>query len=217
MAFIRPLLPMGKSEEVNKNIPLFLGKVVECIEAFNEGLKCFCEGDLEGAKEKAKKVDILESEADDIRRSIQKMLYAEGLLPSKLDKIELIEKVDDVADYAELAAWDMDMVAVKLPEKIKNNLLSIGNLLVDLAKALKICIGSLSIDVVRALEEVKNVNEKRNDVRKAIHELRREVFAEKLDVKTLTILVSLSHRIMRVADRAEVAADRVSVMAIKIA
>lgn len=217
MDFIRPLLPIGRAEEINKKLILFLNKIVEAVEAFNLCLKNFCSGDMNGIKEDVKKIDALETQADNIRREIEKSLHSEGLISFKEDKIILLEKIDDMADRAEIASWDMDIFAVKLPKELSALLLKCGSALVELAKTVKLCVASLNIDIKTSLEHAKSVERQRNEIRKIIHELRHKIFLAKLDCRTLTLLTDLCYRMMRIADAAEEAADRASTMAIKIA
>ncbi len=211
------MLPLGKTEDINKNLILFLDKTIDTIAAFEECLKNFCSGDIKAVREDVKKIDVLESEADDIRRRLEKLLYVEALIPEKEDKIDLIDNIDDVTDQAEIASWETDLYVIKLPKEIKDIILEIGKDLVKLTEALKKCVGSLLIDARRAVQEAKNVETQRNQIRALIRQLRREIFTSKLEPKNIYILSNLSYRMLRVADACEKASDRVSAMAVRIA
>lgn len=215
MAFIRPLLPLGRTEQINIELVKFLDKVCATIEEFDSCLKAFCSANLTKVKHSVKEIDKLETETDNARRKIEKLIAAEGFMPDKEDKIELLEHVDNLADQAEIASWNMDITKIKLKKEIAQNLLECGKILVKLTKDLKKCILSLSIDFKRALEMAAEVESQRNEIRAIIHAFRHKIFKARIEPKLLLILFDLSYRIMRIADAAEETGDRIATMVVK--
>ena len=92
-----------KIEELYKD---HYNKVENCVSKFIEVIKLYVEnGDTERVRNLSKNVHKLESNADDIRRKIIKLLVKEKyLLPNtRRDFLTLLEYIDKIADYTEAA------------------------------------------------------------------------------------------------------------------
>ncbi len=93
----------GKEEEVVRMIFQLLDKVQECLEQTQRTMVHYMAGEIEEAKSAALKTDHLETEADEIRRSIVDSLYKGAFLPIfRVDLHNFIEKMDLIADSAEI-------------------------------------------------------------------------------------------------------------------
>jgi hypothetical protein len=96
------LFGRGREGEVKVLLVRHLDKVGECVSRTQEVLDDYLTGRLNEAKAGAQDVDHLETEADNLRRSIVDLLYRGAFLPVyRPDIHDFVEELDRVADRAE--------------------------------------------------------------------------------------------------------------------
>jgi len=96
------LFGRGREGEVKTLLVHHLDKVGECVSRTQEVLDDYLTGRLNEAKAGAQDVDHLETEADNLRRSIVDLLYRGAFLPVyRPDIHDFVEELDRVADRAE--------------------------------------------------------------------------------------------------------------------
>ncbi|NOZ81936.1 MAG: DUF47 family protein [Candidatus Micrarchaeota archaeon] len=211
MGFMRPLFPVSKQEKIFHELSVFLDKVTKSVLEFSASLERFCKT----GKTDVSVVDRLESEADESRRKLERMIFSD-FVGEKENFIELIEKIDDVADNAEIASWDLDIPGFTIPGEVKKSFLELSAALREISEALKKSVGSLAFDVRKVLTHASEVKEKRDELRKKVHRLRHQIFRIR-EAKRVFLLSNLAYRIMKIADSAEEASDRASVFVAKVA
>lgn len=97
------LFGKGREKEVRVLLQQHLDKVGECVARTREVLEDYLAGRLEAAKAGAINVDQLETDADQLRRSVIDLLYRGAFLPIFRSDIHgFVERVDMVADAAEM-------------------------------------------------------------------------------------------------------------------
>ncbi|MDR7483004.1 MAG: DUF47 family protein [Armatimonadota bacterium] len=97
------LFGQGREAEVRSLIRRHLDKVGECVARAGEVLDDYLAGRLDEAKAGAIEVDHLETEADQLRRSVIDLLYRGAFLPvARPDIHDFVERVDMIADAAEV-------------------------------------------------------------------------------------------------------------------
>ncbi len=210
--FMRPLFPVNGDREFLEEFSRFLGSVKKTVAKFSECLRAFCEG-KESVSRLSGEVDALETEADEARRKVERIVFSR-FVTDKENTIELVEKIDDVADAAESAAWDMDIRPVRISPEMSEILVSCGKELEILVSDLVRCVSDLS-DPASVVKYSESVKKRRDRVRKMVHDLRHLIFSLR-DHKDLVILSDLSEKIIKIADSAEEAADRASIIAVRI-
>ena len=96
------LFGKGREREVRTLLLQHLDKVGECVARTGDVLEDYLVGRLEEAKAGAIEVDHLETEADQMRRSVVDLLYRGAFLPIfRPDIHDFVERMDMVADAAE--------------------------------------------------------------------------------------------------------------------
>lgn len=96
----------SKSRELEIQTDEFCDKLSEGVLAFQMGINAFFSGDEEAFAEKKNHVSEVESRGDDLRRHIQRRLYAETLLPeSRGDVLQLLEDSDEILNACESGMW----------------------------------------------------------------------------------------------------------------
>lgn len=116
----------GREQEVTKMILKHLQKVQECLEQTQRTLAHYLNGKIEEAKVEALQTDHLETEADQIRRSIVDALFRGAFLPIfRVEIHNFIEKVDLIADNAEICCDLLLGQRPFVPEEFKKRFLKI--------------------------------------------------------------------------------------------
>jgi predicted phosphate transport protein (TIGR00153 family) len=96
------LFGQGREREVRTLILQHLDKVGECVARTREVLDDYLAGRLDAAKAGAIGVDHVETDADNLRRSVNDLLYRGAFLPIFRSDIHgFVERLDMVADAAE--------------------------------------------------------------------------------------------------------------------
>ena len=104
----------SKSRELEAQTDEFCDKLSEGVLAFRIGINAYFNGDTEAFIEKKKHVSEVESRGDELRREIQRRLYAETLLPeSRGDVLELLETSDHILNACESGMWQF---AIETPD-----------------------------------------------------------------------------------------------------
>jgi len=207
----------GKESNVFEAIDRHLEVVNETVKAFERLIEAYLAGDFERAKELEGEVTRLESEADKLRRSIELMLYEGAFLPaSRGDYVRLSELIDQVADAAESAAHTLVLAKPRVPEELKDEIMTLVREAVKTYEKLMEAVKALNEDVDKALELAKATEDLEEEADRVEYEVKARVF----DSETITTYAKLIWnqaitKVGDIADRAEDASDQVMLMAIK--
>ncbi len=145
-------------------------KVQECVIELNDGVIILLkERDLEKAFDVFHKVDLLEGDADAIRREIQRDISKGELNPSvRIDLSHLIKRLDDVANCANGVSRRITTIPAIFWEQSSEKTIS---LILDMMKTTVECVSFLDKLVTDLLEERKKINEFSNQINKLEHEV----------------------------------------------
>ncbi len=145
-------------------------KVKECVIELNNGVEILLkERDPEKAHDIFQKVDLLEGEADAMRREIQRDISKGELNPSvRIDLSHLIKRLDDVANCANGVARRMATIPAIFWEQSSEKTI---NLILNMMKTTVECVSFLDKLVTDLLEERKEINEFSNQINKLEHDV----------------------------------------------
>lgn len=207
----------GKETNVFEAIDKHLEVVEGTLILFRDMVEAYLNRDLERAKELEEEVSKLETEADNLRRSIELMLYEGAFLPvSRGDYVRLSELIDQVADAAESAAHTLILAKPKVPADLKGEILDLVDSSIETFKALKEAVKALNEDVDKALELAKKTEDAEESADKIEYDVKAKVFeSETITTYAKLIWNQVLTKIGDIADRAEDASDQVMLMAIK--
>ena len=158
-----------------------------------------------------------ESEADDIRREIERVLYKNELLPdSRGDLLLLLESCDKVANRIEAVINNICLRRVKIPEstkaEIKEMLIPVETAVITLLTAVRVLF-SQPKNVKHAVADVERLESEADKIQ---HAGVREIYQmDKLDLAHQIQLERTLVDIGSIADRAEDAAHALEIIAIK--
>ncbi len=196
----------------------FFDTVDQGILVFEQGVNNYLNKDLDSFKKNIISIDKLESKADSLFRKIEHTLYTKSLLPQfRGDVVRLLEKVDDIIDIAKENLYQFDVEQPKIPETLNVDFSQLVNISVKSAEALVISARMFFKDANAVSEKLHRVFFYEKEADKSANELKRVVFNQiaDLSLSEKQHLRYFALHIENLSDSAEVAADILSVMAIK--
>ncbi len=207
----------GKENSVFVNIDKHLKAVEDTLRAFKKLMEAYLAGDEESAKNYEVAIGKLESEADRLRREIERMLYEGAFLPAhRGDYVRLSELVDQVADAAESAAHTLMLARPHVPEELKREIMGLVESAIETYGTLEEAVRALNRDVDVALElskRTEDFEERADDVE---YDVKGRIFeSENVTTYAKIIWNQVLTKVGDIADRAEDASDQVMLMAIK--
>ena len=207
----------GRTKALENQIDEFLDKISESAVMFKLAVKLYLKEGANGEfGEKLSAVNAMESQADTLRRDIEKALYTYTLIPdSRGDVLGLIETLDQIMGLFEGALWAFDIEKPDIPEAFRADYRRLTNRVVDAVDAL--VLGARSF--FRAPHAVGDYNHKvmlyEKEADKISTKLKKEIFASDIDLAHKNHLRYFVEHIDNVADWAEDVADRLAIYAIK--
>ncbi|RKY40650.1 MAG: hypothetical protein DRP85_08190 [Candidatus Makaraimicrobium thalassicum] len=217
MKFWIPPFRAGSEEKIQKQLTELMDLVIESATYLDISVKNFTGNyDESRLRESIEKVSEIETKIDNLRREIENGIYSKPSMTfNKQEKIELIECLDDIADYAELASQLMLIKNIKIPKDIAHDLIELSSSTKRSIVSLRHAIVQLYTDFKKVKEYDRLAEEERNKARKIYIKILTKLFSSDMDTKDILIIKTLSYKISRTADMSEIAADKVNFMALK--
>lgn len=207
----------GRTKNLEQQIDEFLDKISESAVMFKLAVKIYLKEGANGEfGEKLAAVNAMESEADTLRRDIEKALYTYTLIPdSRGDVLGLIETLDQIMGLFEGALWAFDIEKPDVPSEFKPGFRKLTNMVVEAVDAL--VLGARSF--FRTPHAVSDYNHKvmlyEKEADKISTRLKKDVFESELELSHKSHLRNFVEHIDNVADWAEDVSDRLAIYAIK--
>ncbi len=196
--------------------------VQECVKRLDSGLQILLkEKDLEKSHEIFHEVDVLERDADKLRREIQKDVSRGELNPSiRQDLSHLIKRMDDVANCCTGVARRINTIPLKFWEQSSIETI---NLILEMMKNTVDCVQFLDKMVIDLLEErkhlkdyVKKINQLEHEVDLLNIKLRKNLQDTEYDVNSFTVFTAgnVFDILEAISDAIEAVADYIMVLLI---
>ena len=206
-----------RTHELEQKIDRFLDKFSESSVLFRLAVRVYIK---QGANDefiaRLKKVNLLESEADQLRREIETQLYSNTLIPdTRGDVLELIERIDEVLSQLEGPLWAFKIETPEIPKEFRTGFRKLTNMAVKAVDELGLSCHAFFLrphDVPVYNHKVM-LYEKEADIIST--DLKQAIFASNLNLSHKLHLREFVEHIDSVADLAEDVADRLSIYAIK--
>lgn len=198
----------------------FFDTVDQGILVFEQGVNNYLNNNTESFQENIISIGKLESKADALFRKIENTLYTKSLLPQfRGDVVRLLEKVDDIIDIAKENLNQFDVEQPNIPESLNLDFSELVSISVKSAEALVISARVFFKDSKAVKDKLHRVFFYEKLADKAANEMKRKVFnqieGEGLSLSEKQHLRYFALHAENISDSAEVAADILSVMAIK--
>ena len=196
--------------------------VQECVKKLDSGLQILLkEKDLEKSHEIFHEVDVLERDADKLRREIQKDVSRGELNPSiRQDLSHLIKRMDDVANCCTGVARRINTIPLKFWEQSSIETI---NLILEMMKNTVDCVQFLDKMVIDLLEERKHLKDYAKKINQLEHEvdllnikLRKNLQDTEYDVNSFTVFTAgnVFDILEAISDAIEAVADYIMVLLI---
>ena len=207
----------GRTKQLELQIDSFFDKVSEAAVVFRLGVRVYLkEGYTEEFVTRLDRVVELESEADVLRRDIEKHLYSNTLIPdSRGDVLGLIETMDQLLSEFEDTLWAFSIEKPAIPEEFGSGYRKLTNMVIRSVDELALSGRAF----FRSPHDVPAYNHKvilyEKEADKISLNLKTAIFDSSLDLSFKIQLREFADRIDGIADLAEDVADRLAIYAIK--
>ena len=207
----------GRTKQLELQIDSFFDKVSEAAVVFRLGVRVYLkEGYTEEFVTRLDRVVELESEADVLRRDIEKHLYSNTLIPdSRGDVLGLIETMDQLLSEFEDTLWAFSIEKPMIPEELGSGYRKLTNMVIKSVDELALSGRAF----FRSPHDVPAYNHKvilyEKEADKISLNLKTAIFDSSLDLSFKIQLREFADRIDGIADLAEDVADRLAIYAIK--
>jgi hypothetical protein len=205
-----------KKKEVLDLVDQHCDLVRETVDRYQQLVQDYLAAD-KAFKEDSRQIDELESAADMIRFKVERLMYRGAFLPAhRGDYIDLLERLDRVANAAEESGDHLTLVRPAIPEIIHDDLRKMAELTVQAFAPLPAMIRGVLRNDFEQQQHVERIGELESEIDrlqfKATRTLYRDTQLEKID--KLLGKLTIDH-IGKVSDRIENVGDRISLIAIK--
>lgn len=209
-----------KKEKTARKIALeHFVKTRECLASAFAVIENYLNGDVESAKQSAKEVIKLESDADSLKHELRDVLFSGAFLPNiRSDIYRLVDSVDKVADMGETSSHFVVYQRPIIPEVFHDDMNEICNLCLscyeELQAGLK-CFFKPKGEIKLLREHASKVGDLETAVDNLQADFTRKIFESSMGMGEKIHLCQLLKYITRIADRAEDAADELQFAAMK--
>ena len=208
-----------KEKEVIELILKHLDLAVDSLKSGIQTIEFYLNDDIGNAKQLAREVRRIESDADLVRYDLRDKLYSGAYLPLLREDIyKLTESIDKVANAGEACCDFFLNQRPRIPDELKPAFFkvvteSLG--IIDILKLAVLCYfkGECKIETVRAHTKEIGLQESRVD--KLEWDLTKAIFTSDQDFARQLHMKLCLNRIVEVSDRAEDAGDQLELATLK--
>jgi predicted phosphate transport protein (TIGR00153 family) len=205
-----------KIKNLESQIDNYLDMVVKGGFLFKQGIKYFLEEQTEEFESRLVNIDTTESDADNLRRKIEKRLYTETLIPeSRGDVLGLLEACDKVLNKT---AETLHQFSVEIPfilPEVKNYYLELTDISVSALEEMVAAVRSYFTDINHVRDHINKVQLYESESDKIAEKIKRIVFKSDIRLSQKMHMRYFALHIESIADEAEDVCDRLSIAAVK--
>jgi predicted phosphate transport protein (TIGR00153 family) len=207
-----------KSVELNMKIEKFLDTISNSLLLFEQQVDLYLAGDFEAFCASLKRIESLESEADELETEIKITLYKFMLLPdARADVLSLIKSLDDIIDEIEEISKDVKIQRPVFPQSVHSDIKNLASNTVKTSESLLLAARSFFTEVHLVSSYVNKVKfyEHETDILEdgitdhLFNDGIVEGLAEKMQLKDFIC------KIANISDMAEQTADKLTIFTIK--
>ncbi len=209
--------PFRRTKVLENQIDAFLDKLSESGLLFKRGVQIYLdEGASAGFDEKLQAVNRMESEADELRRSIIAQLYTQTLIPeSRGDVLGLLENLDSVLSYYEGALWGFSIERPDIPPEFHRDYAVLCDQAVHAVESIVLASRAFFRNIEAVADHMHKVMFYEKEADKISSKLKRAIFGSDLPLSRKAHLRNFVEHIDNVADQSEDVADRLAIYTIK--
>jgi predicted phosphate transport protein (TIGR00153 family) len=205
-----------KIKNLEAQIDNYLDMVVKGGFLFKQGIKYYLEEQTEEFESRLVSIDTTESDADNLRRKIEKRLYTETLIPeSRGDVLGLLEACDKVLNKT---AETLHQFSVEIPfilPEVKNYYIELTDISVSALEEMVAAVRSYFTDINHVRDHINKVQLYESESDKIAEKIKRIVFRSDIRLSQKMHMRYFALHIESIADEAEDVCDRLSIAAVK--
>jgi len=188
---------------------------------FREGIDSYVKNDMESFARHLQKLEVLESKADRLQRSIENEMITHSILPQHREEVaRLIDGIDEILDGAKKSLNEFEIERPDIPTELARDFLNLTGTSSSAAEELIPAARAYFITPHTVREKLIRVFYFEGETDKTASELKTKIFHNltetKLDLARKAHLRYIIHHIESISDLAQEAADMLSLMAIRI-
>jgi len=214
---------MAVFTRTTKNLILKIDEFFDNIDlgllVFREGVKAYLDKDMEAFNRHIQKVELLESNADKLQRSIENEMITHSILPQHRGEVSsLLDVLDEIIDTIKSSLNEFSIEMPDIPDSLNHNFISITEASVSAGEELIPAARAYFTSPYTVREKLLKVYYFESETDKVSRNTTRIIFQEmkELDLAHKSHLRYIIHHIEKISDNAQKAADLLSTMAIKI-
>lgn len=207
-----------RTEIIINQIDDFLNTIEQSGMAFSEGVRHYVQHQESRFDENLHTVSKLEARADELRRNVETTLYQHSLLPEyRGDVLNLLERMDDIADAAKENLVQFDVEKPLFPNEVAQDLSSLAESSANSVSSLVMAARAFFRDVKTVKDHLHKVHYYEREADKIGNEIKRYIFqkAENLHLSQRNQLRYFTHQVENLSDIAENVADMLNIYSIK--
>ena len=207
----------GRTRRLIDAIDDFMALLSESALGFQEAVITYLDqGASERFDERLSQVANAESRADELRRNIQRDMYAEMLMPdARGDILALLESLDEGINKFEETLWYFSSEKPQIPEHLREEYRELLTPTTACVEALVLASRAFFRDVETTSDHIHKVHSYEKEADQIIGRLKNDIFSTDLSLAEKIHLRFFAERIVWISDTAEDVADDLTIYAIK--
>jgi predicted phosphate transport protein (TIGR00153 family) len=208
---------MTRQKRIESLLKEYNQKVSNCLMIFEEAFTAYIKDpDRKLLEQNYTKINKAESEADDIRRDVEVMMYSKALFPeSRGDILGLLETMDKVPNQAEAAVHMLLGQHVSIPEIYRGLLIQLVGICHRCVNAMLDGASKLFTDFTTATVLVGKIDELESEADNVEQGIIEQVFSSDIDGFEKFQIRDIVKQVASISDRAENVGDRIRIIAAK--
>jgi hypothetical protein len=208
-----------KEKHIVELIEKHVEAVAETVHLVQQSLNALLDGDEERATSITKQVHRKEHEADTIQREIDTEMFGGAFMPSIREVLFMtVDSVDKVANRAEKLGDFIALITPVIPEEIREDLRTMGELTYQGARKLQDAVNHLFSDIDQVHKDTTEVERLEAEVDKYAWRVLVTVF-KKMDIEKFSHRMMLREMVIHlssISNKMEDTSDRLDVIALKL-
>lgn len=210
-------LMFSGTRELEQKIDEMHDKIIECALYFKEAFDIYLkEKRSDNYRRASKKIKIIESAADHLRREIESRLYIHNLIPDlRADVLQMVENVDKVINEFDEVAHKFYIEQPDIPAEFQDKFRTLVSQVSECAENMAIASRAFFRNFATVRDYSKKVYFLEHESDKTWASLKQDVFDSDMELAHKIQLSSLIGEVADVADEAEDCIDALLIFTIK--
>lgn len=204
------------TRELATRIDDFMDTVAEGALFYKEGVLAYLEGETETFTARLASLDRAENRADELSQGVEAQLYRNSLIPEhRGDVLALLEHTDEIIDTAKRNLHQFAVECPEIPATFNSRYAALAEVSYQAAEAAIVSARAFFRDAESVQDSLFKVHHFEREADALSDALKRDIFAEPLDLAHKIHLRYFALNVEKVSDQAKDVADRLAIYVIK--